>query len=41
MQFEIDTGEAKPVKQQQYPHPEAIHDKIKVHVDDMLERKVI
>jgi hypothetical protein len=39
--FDIDTGDAAPIRQQQFPHPQKIHDKIKTHVDEMSKLEVI
>jgi hypothetical protein len=41
VKFDIDTGNAAPIRQQQFPHPEKIHEKIKTRVDEMLDLEVI
>jgi len=39
--FDFDTSDAAHIKYRQFPHPEVIHDKIKVYIDRMLDFGVI
>jgi len=39
--FNVDTSTSRPLRRRQYPHPEKVHDEIKDHIDDLLNRGII
>ena len=41
IEFEIDTGDHSPLRQQQFPHPQKIHDEIQIHVQKLLNQGLI
>jgi hypothetical protein len=38
IKLDIDTGDSKPIRQAQFPHPEKVHEEIQKHVDTLVER---
>jgi hypothetical protein len=39
--FDIKTGDAPPIKRQQFPHPDKIHNQIREHVDKMMDLGIV